>query len=280
MVKDKKRVGYIVSSIPTLYLVTFFLIPLVILLSISVSHRVPGAFYEPGFTMAHYARFISGFFGEILFNSILLSALASAAAILIMFPFTWILTRLSRFVQILILICILAVLSLSEVIVGFAWSTLLSKSAGISNLFVWLGIVENASSWTPSFTAVLSGLIYITLPYCFLVLFPVLSRIDPEFNEAAQTLGASPLKAFFTIIIPISRNAILASYIMGFVFTLGSFLIPNLLGRPQHWTLTVHITDQTIYQANMPFGSAMAMFLLFTAITLVWFSQSLLGKKE
>ena len=114
----------------------------------------------------------------------------------------------------------------------------------------------------------------------FLVLFPVLSRIDPEFNEAAQTLGASPLKAFFTIIIPISRNAILASYIMGFVFTLGSFLIPNLLGRPQHWTLTVHITDQTIYQANMPFGSAMAMFLLFTAITLVWFSQSLLGKKE
>ena len=51
--------------------------------------------------------------------------------------------------------------------------------------------------------------------------------------------------------------------------TLGSYLLPQILGRPQHWTLSVLITDQAIYQSNMPFAAAMAVFLVLVTLGLV-----------
>ena len=57
-------------------------------------------------------------------------------------PFTYLLTRLPRRAQIVWLVALLSVLSLSEVIIGFAWSTLFSRTAGITNLLVALGLME------------------------------------------------------------------------------------------------------------------------------------------
>ena len=57
--------------------------------------------------------------------------------------------------------------------------------------------------------------------------------------------------------------------ILCFIFALGSYLLPQILGRPQHWTLSVLITDQAIYQSNMPFAAAMAVFLVLVTLGLV-----------
>jgi putative spermidine/putrescine transport system permease protein len=56
---------------------------------------------------------------------------------------------------------------------------------------------------------------------------------------------------------------------MVFVFTLGAYLLPQILGRPRHWTLSVLITDQAIYQSNMPMAAAMAIFFMLVSLTLV-----------
>jgi len=110
---------------------------------------------------------------------------------------------------------------------------------------------------------------YQALPYCVLVLYPAFSRLDPSLGEAARTLGASPARAFLTVILPAMRGALAATFVVVFVFALGSYLLPQLLGRPQHWTLSVLVTDQAIYQSNMPFAAAMAVFLVLTSLALV-----------
>ena len=88
-------------------------------------------------------------------------------------------------------------------------------------------------------------------------------------SEAARSMGATPVRAFFDVVVPVSRATILATLIMVFVFALGSYLLPQILGRPSHWTLSVLITDQAIYQSNMPFAAAMAVFLMLIALALV-----------
>jgi putative spermidine/putrescine transport system permease protein len=133
-------------------------------------------------------------------------------------------------------------------------------------------------SLSPGFGAVLTGMVYQALPYAVLVLYPSVSRLDPSLVEAARTLGASPLLAFFNLVVPTLRNALLATFIMVFVFALGSYLLPQLLGRPQHWTLSVLITDQAIYQSNMPFAAAMAVFLVLVSLALVGLSL-LIGRR-
>ncbi len=254
---------------PALMLAVFFVVPFCIMLAVSFFHRIEGAFYEPAFELANYARFISPFFGRALAFSLWISGLAAAVVVAGAFPFTYFLTRMRRRAQIPFLVFILAVLSLSEVIIGFSWSTLLSRTAGISNLLYFVGLLEQPAAWTPSFGALLVGLCYLGFPYSVLVLYPALSRLDPELPEASRMLGASPLRTFFAVVVPVLRRSIVGALILVFVFNLGAFLLPQVLGRPAHWTLSVLITDQAIFQSNIPFAAAMAVFLMLVCLALV-----------
>lgn len=264
---------------PAVMLGAFFVVPFAIMIAVSLFERSAGGFYEASLTGANYERFLSLFFGRILAFSLGLSALVAAICIAVGVPFTRALTRLGRRAQIPWLVALLAVLSLSEVIIGFAWSTLLSRTAGISNLFVALGLADAPSAYAPGLLAVVLGMTYQALPYAVLVLYPAFSRLDPSLAEAARTMGATPLKAFTTVILPALRPAIVATFILIFVFALGSYLLPQLLGRPQHWTLSVLITDQAIYQSNLPFAAAMAVFLVVTSIALVALTAALGGRR-
>ena len=253
---------------PAFMLVVFFVAPFGIMLAMSFFRRSE-ALYEPAFELTNYARFLSAFFGQALGFSILIAGLAAVVSVAVAFPFTYLLTRMRRRTQVYWLVLILAVLSLSEVIIGFSWSTLLSRTAGLSNVLVWLGLLDKPQAWSPGFPALLLGLCYVGFPYTVLVLYPALSRLDPELPEASRMLGSSPLGSFFRVVVPVMRNAIMSALIMVFVFNLGAYVLPQVLGKPQHWTLSVHITDQAIFQSNMPFAAAMAVFLMLVSLALV-----------
>ena len=260
-------------------LICFFVLPFSIMVAVSFFERVQGAFFEPAFVLSNYERFLSPFFGSVLATSLLLAAGASVVSVAVAYPFAWMLVQFRRRGQTLILVFVLAVLSLSEVIIGFAWSSLLSRTAGIGNLLAFAGLVDAPRSYTPGLAALMLGLCYLGLPYAVLVIYPALSRLDPAIPEAARMLGASPLRAFLGTVVPLSRNTISGALILVFVFSLGAYLLPQLLGRPQHWTLSVHITDQAIFQSNLPFAAAMAVLFLMISLLLVGVSM-LLGRQR
>ena len=275
----KTLADYTPLLFPGLMLVVFFIVPFSTMIAVSFFKRNPAGFYTPDFVFDNYARFLSVFFGGVLGFSLMLAIMVALCCVAIAFPFTYLLTQRSRKVQTLWLVGLLSVLSLSEVIIGFAWSTLFSRTAGITNLFVAIGLMDRPVALLPSFGAVLTGMVYQALPYSVLVLYPALVRLDPTLLEAARTLGASPVRAFFNVVAPALRNTIVATLIMVFVFALGSYLLPQILGRPSHWTLSVLITDQAIYQSNMPFAAAMAVFLVLISLALVGLTL-LVGRKE
>ncbi|MBX5001577.1 ABC transporter permease [Rhizobium lentis] len=260
---------YAPLAFPAIMLIVFFVVPFGTMISVSFFKRQQGGFYTPDFVFDNYLRFLSAFFGGVLSFSLILAIAVAVMCVVLALPFTYLLIRMKRNTQVVWLVALLSILSLSEVIIGFAWSTLFSRTAGITNLFVWLGLMQQAVALTPSIGAVVTGMVYQAFPYTVLVLYPALVRLDPTLSEAARTLGASPVKAFFTVVVPALRDTILATLIMVFIFALGSYLLPQLLGRPQHWTLSVHITDQAIYQSNMPFAAAMAVFLVLVTLALV-----------
>jgi putative spermidine/putrescine transport system permease protein len=271
--------AYVPIIYPALMLGIFFLIPFGTMVTISFFQRQIGGFYNPIFDLNNYGNLFTMFFARVLVFSLYIAGLSAAVCVSIGFPFTYLITRLRRRTQVLWLVFLLSVLSLSEVIIGFSWSLLLSRTAGLSNLFVWLGIMEKPVSWVPGFWGLLVGICYIAFPYTVLVLYPSLSRLDPALPEASLTLGASPLRTFFTVVVGSLRNSIVAVFIMVFVFTLGVYLLPQILGRPQHWTLSVLITDQAIYQSNLPMASAMAICFMLVSLALVGLTV-LVGKSK
>jgi putative spermidine/putrescine transport system permease protein len=260
---------YGLLAVPVTVLAVFFLVPFGMMVAASFYRRIAGGFYEPAFVTESWRRLLSDVFLERAGFSIAICLLAGAACIAVAFPFTYFLTRMRRRPHVALLILVLSALSLSEVIVAFTWSVLLGRAAGISNILVWLGMMDEPAAYQPSFIAVLFGLSYIAFPYCVLTLYPSLTRLDREVTEAAQTLGASPWRTFWTVVVPISRPIIMAGFLLVFVFTLGSYLIAALLGRPQHWTLSVFISDQASFNANVPFAAAMAIFLTALSLAVV-----------
>jgi putative spermidine/putrescine transport system permease protein len=263
------RGTYLVLAAPVTYLVVFFLAPFGIMLATSFYHRVPGGFYTTAFDLGSWQRLFTHVFVERAGFSIAISLLAGAVCIVVGFPFTYFLTRMRRRAHVAMLVLVLSALSLSEVIVGFTWSVLLGRAAGISNILVWLGLMHEPQAYQPGFLAVLLGLCYIAFPYCVLTLYPSLSRLDRELTEAAETMGASPLRTFWSVVVPICRPIIVAGFLLVFVFTLGSYLIAAILGRPEHWTLSVFISDQASFNANVPFAAAMAIFLTALSLAVV-----------
>lgn len=254
---------------PAAMLTLFFVVPFGTMIVVSFFKRQTGGFYTPDFVFDNYARFLTAFFGNVLAFSLWLAIAVAVVSLLIAVPFTYLLVRSKRSVQVAWLVALLSILSLSEVIIGFAWSTLLSRTAGITNILVAIGLMDRPEALLPGFGAVLTGMVYQALPYTVLVLYPAMVRLDPTLTEAARTLGASPVRAFFTVVVPALRTTLLATLIMAFIFALGSYLLPQILGRPSQWTLSVLITDQALYQSNMPFAAAMAVFLVLVSLALV-----------
>jgi putative spermidine/putrescine transport system permease protein len=93
-------------------------------------------------------------------------------------------------------------------------------------------------------------------------------------------LGASPRPTFFLIVIPVLRSSIVSAVVMVFVFNLGAFLLPQVLGQPQHWTLSVLITDQAIFQSNLPFAAAMAIFLMLVSLACIGLTLVIGGQRR
>ncbi len=250
-------------------LAIFFLIPFGIMIRMSFNHRIESGFYETGWELTHYRRFFSPLFTTHLWVSVEFSVMTAALAVVIAFPFTYFLSRYRRRVQVLALVFVLSVLSLSEVIVAYSWSVLLSKPAGVSNLLVWLGLMAESRSWARGFWAMISGLTYFNLPIAVLIMYPQCTRLDHEITEAAQTLGASPVRSFMTVVVPMLRPTIMTAFIILFVFTMGAYVTPIWLGKPEHWMYAVLVGDEALRRGNQPFAAALAMFFLMVTLILV-----------
>jgi putative spermidine/putrescine transport system permease protein len=139
---------------------------------------------------------------------------------------------------------------------------MLSKRGGFVGLLALLGIVDRPESLTPGNGAVWASLVYGILPFTVLTLYPALSQLAPEVVEAARTLGASPLRAFRTVVIPMTRGPVLAAFVISTVLALGAYVSPLVLGRPQSWTLAVLIGNAALAGHDLPRAAAMSVCLM------------------
>ena len=165
-------------------------------------------------------------------------------------------------------------------LIAFSWQILLSRRSGIGNILEFIGVVEKSFAMVPNAGAVIAALVYLAVPFAILLLYPALARMDRSLIEAARTLGTSDMGTFFRIVIPVNRSALVSGSVTVFVLTLGAIIVPQVLGRPEHWTLSVLITDQAIFNFNLPFASALAVVLLILSGSMVAAVMKIGGNKR
>jgi putative spermidine/putrescine transport system permease protein len=245
-------------------------IPVWLLLRISIAPQDASASWGAGVSLEAYRSLLAADSLRAVQHSLQLALVVSVISVGAGFPLTYFITRMRRRAQVLWLVFLLTTLTLSDVLIAFSWQVVLSKRIGLSRLFVALGLMDQPDSLTPSVGAVVACLVYLVIPFTVLTLYPALSQLDRSLIEAARTLGAPAWRAFTSVVAPLTRVPAMIAFVLSAVLTLGSFVPPVALGRPEQWPMSVLIGNAALAGHNLPRASAMSVLLLVMTALLAW----------
>jgi putative spermidine/putrescine transport system permease protein len=266
-ITNRWRLGLLLTW-PTIVTLLLTVVPLFLLLRISVAPTDPAAPWAHGFSWLAYRSLADTDTVRSLLQSLEIALIVAMISLLLGYPLTYFITRMPRRSQVAWLIFLLATLTLSDVLIAFAWQVMLSKRIGVSKLFVAVGLMSAPDSLAPSVGAVVACLVYLVIPFTALTLYPSLSDLEPALIEAARTMGASPLRAFMSVVLPATRTPIIMAFVLALVLTLGSYVPPLALGRPEHWPMAVLIGNAALAGHNLPRAAAMSVLLLVVTVLL------------
>jgi putative spermidine/putrescine transport system permease protein len=221
-----------------------------------------GAMVEAWSLKTSWEVFLDPFTYELTLNSMWLSLSATAIALALAYPVALFLFRTqSRFRGVLAVIAVMPML-VSGVVRVFGWLAILGDRGLINVLAQSLGITGSPIRLVYNWTGVTIGLAESIMPYLILALLAGFGRLDRTLEEAARSLGASPLRAFLRVTLPLSLPAVMLASGLGFVLSMSAYITPRLLGGGKVFVLATEIFDQATTNTNWPTAAVLAIYML------------------
>ena len=249
----------------------FFFLPIGLMALMSVLTGNPVVAPKVAFTTRHYARMVDDpFYLEVIWTTIRIGLVTTLVALAIGYPLAhWMARIKSRTGHALLLMAVLAPMLTGIVVRTFAWMTLLSDKGVVNETLMSLGVIGQPLKLMYTETGIVVGLVHIYVPFMVLTLTGVIGRIDERLEQAAENLGASPLRAFLEVTLPLSLPGILAGSLLVFALAISAYVTPILLGGFQIMTLPILIYQQISANFNVGFAAALGIVLLMLSLGLV-----------
>ncbi len=257
--------------LPTLLLfAVFFIFPLGNMLARSV--------FDPVLTWKHYSRlFHETTYLEVVYITFEIAAMVTVVSLLLAYPLAYFLSQIRARLASLLMILVIVPYFTSVLVRTYAWMVLLGTDGIINQLLLALGVIEKPLAMMYNRTSVLIGMSYILLPYMVLALYSVMRGIDTRLLRAAESLGASRLRAFWRIFFPLSLPGVAAGCLLVFILSLGFFITPALMGNQQDSMISMVIESQVETYFDWGFASALSTVLLVCTLVLFFIYQRMIG---
>ena len=248
----------------------FLVTPIALVLVSSFFRRGPfgGVVYE--FTLDNYVRAIDPLYLGVLWYSVQIAFIATLICLLAGVPAAYfIATRPSARLRNALLVLVVLPFLTNFLIRTYAWIVLLNREGVLNQTLKGIGLINEPLPLLYNDFAVVMGLVYGYLPLMILPLYAALERLHPEVREAAQDLGARPLRILRTVTIPLVLPGIVAGCVFVFVPSLGNFPVPQLLGGGRRIMVGNLVNQQFLEARDWPFGSTLALGLMFILMLLL-----------
>jgi spermidine/putrescine transport system permease protein len=219
----------------------------------------------------------------LFFKSVSMAMTASVFAVLVAMPVAYFLAFCvgrSRYTWLLIVIAPFFTSFFLRVI---AWKVILGGNGLINSALFSLGALDRQhplSFLLYSQFTVIVVLIYAWAPFACMPMFVALQNVDEQVHEAAADLGASRLRIFFTVTLPLAAPGFVAAFLFVFIPTIGEFVTPLLVGGTQGYMFGNEISDLFTSAVDWQSGSVLAMFLLAIVVLITATTQRFLRGQE
>ena len=249
-----------------LWLVLFFAIPMVTMLSLSLQQ---GDIIH-GYTFTgHWQTYVEALqaYRTQLVRSLIYGAVATLVLIVLAFPVAyWIAFHGGRR-KVTYLFLLLVPFFVSFVLRTISWRQILTDEGPVLQPLRNLGLLSPAFHILGTPFAVIAGLVYNFLPFMVLPVYVALERIDPGVVEAARDLYADPVTAFRKVILPLALPGVFAGVLMTFVPVSSDYVNSAVLGSSS--TTMIGQVIQVQYLANSDYPTASALSFTLMSVLLI-----------
>ncbi|MCL4257575.1 MAG: ABC transporter permease [Anaerolineales bacterium] len=259
--ENKRRLFTLITP-PSVFLLFFFLVPLVIMALYTMKSSSFGPLFPLSFA-AFNSFFSNPAYFVLLLSSSQLALFTAVLSIVLAYPVSYYLVFYTGSRRVILLTLLILPAWISYLLRVLAWKVILGSEGLLNQLLISAGLIENgAPILLFSQAAVLITLVYVWIPFAALPIFAAMERIDPRLHEAAADLGASPSVTFWRVTFPLTIPGVASAFFFVFIPTLGEWVTPNLVGGVSGIMYGNLIQDQFGRALNWPLGALMSMVLL------------------
>ena len=287
----------LVILLPLVWFLLLFLLPFLIVFKISFAEMARAI---PPYTdlvtwsdgMLDIALNIANYIGltqdplyiDAYLQSLQVAAISTLLCLLIGYPLAWAVAHSRTSTRNILLLLVILPSWTSFLIRVYAWMGILKDNGVLNNVLIWLHVIDQPLVILHTNLAVYIGIVYSYLPFMVLPIYTALTRMDYSLVEAAQDLGARPMKTFFKVIMPLTKGGIIAGSMLVFIPAVGEYVIPELLGVPDSNMIGRVLWQEFFNNRDWPVASAVAVVMLLLLIMpILWFQKyqnKELGDKE
>ncbi|XBS30291.1 ABC transporter permease subunit [Clostridium autoethanogenum] len=231
------------------------------------------------FSLDNYKRIISPLYLKVFMDSLLIALITTLFTLVVGYPFAYLVVKIPKKFRIFVVMLIIVPFWTNSLIRSYAWMTLLSTEGLVNNLLIKVGFIKEPIEMLYTYGAVLIGMIYTLFPFMVLPLYTSIEKVNKNYIEAAKDLGATSLRAFLTVTLPLTKPGIVAGSILVFIPSLGLFYICDLMGGSKVMLIGNLIRNQFLISRDWPFGAALSVFMIIITLILLHVSTKLVGKK-
>lgn len=266
-------------SVPSTFLIVFFLGPLVIM--VVYSWLKPGLYggVEWQFFHLNYGQILGWadtkyekfdpVYLYIFLRSLRLALLTVLTCLLVSYPAAFWVARMPDRRRTFMIFLITLPFFVSLIVRLFAWVLILRPSGFLNQGLLGLGVINEPLDLLYQDAAVIIGMTYIFIPFMFLPIYGSVEKLSQSQIEASSDLGARGIQTFRRIILPATLPGIVAGCVITFIPALGNFIVPSVLGGAKVLMIGNLIEQQFLSARNWPFGAALAMLIMAAVLCLL-----------
>lgn len=237
-----------------LWMVLFTLVPLLFVAYYAFSDG------HGGITTAHILRIFQPGYLPVLLDSLRLSLYCTLVCLLIGYPTAYFLASRDFSENKMLVVLILLPMWMNFLLRTYAMMTILENNGIVNTLLEKMGLKRIQFIGTEG--AVLLGMVYNFLPFMVLPVYTALKKLDVRVIEAAEDLGANPVRVITRVIIPQSIPGVISGITMVFMPAVTTFAISRLLSNGMLYLMGDMIEEFFITLNNRSVGSALSLIML------------------
>ena len=282
LARRRQGAAYGMLSPGGIYLVLFFVVPLIIIVYTSLT---TGGLFSGGGQLTfdwHWANYKVAFtdYGQIYLRSIAYAGIATVLCIGLAYPMAYWIAFYGGKWKATLFLMILVPFFVSFVIRTVQWNFILGTNGLLLGPLKAAGLIPESFVVLRTPVAVVAGITYNYMPFAALPLYVALERIDRRLVEAAKDLYATKPTAFRKVVLPLSYPGIFAAVILVFVPATGDYVNASVLGGTGTTMIGQIIQDFFLVRHSYSVAAALSVVLMVGMLVIALIYARALGTED